>query len=152
MSIVSKVPIDAFPAIFKILEKAQKDISMVIGIDVKLSINVTGAPTEQHDLMWLALQQNISVHSNVPWVKITQRSKKRPLPMLKALYCYIGVKRVGGKSLMGISQDVGYTDHTDVIAAIKRFQNYLDIGEPTATRLYTKITNLMYEKQLLHEQ
>ena len=146
MSKLVKIPIDHFPAIYEILKEAQDKIAKMTNLDVKLSINVLGDPKHADDMVWLVLQQAISNASGISWERIIQKSRKRPLPMLKALYCYIGYKRIGGKSHTEICRDLNYHDHSDVINAIKRFQNYLDTNDEAGVKIYNKVMKTLFNR------
>jgi chromosomal replication initiation ATPase DnaA len=147
MATIAKVPIDYFPEILRVLNNAQKEIAEITSIDVRLSINVFGEPKYADNVAWLVLQQAISNCAEISWERIKQKTRKKPIPMLKALYCYIGYKRIGGKSQKDICRDLGYNDHTDVINGIRRFQHYIDTKDPEAMKLYSRVLKVISQKK-----
>ncbi len=141
-----KIPIELMPMIYEVLNDAQKKISEIASIGIKLSINAIGESNDINYIAWIGLQQAISNASGLSWSKITERSRRKPLPLLKGLYSYIGYEKIGGKTLDEISKDLNYNDHTDVINAIKRFENLLDTNDEVAVKIYKKVMKTLYKR------
>jgi chromosomal replication initiation ATPase DnaA len=143
MSTISKVPVDLLPLIVSILDRAQDDINRMTGFKVKLTMNVGEGEVNVNEVIWTKFQQELCGKGGFTWKKLISNSRKHPLPLYRQAYCYFGMNKLGGKSLVKIGAELGGRDHTTIIHSVNRFSELLETRDDAATELFTHLQKMM---------
>lgn len=128
---IDSISIDLLPAIVKIIEDTQKTLKILTGVNIKLQLVVVDESVNYQEIMWLSLQQSISIVTKTSWSEISGGSRAGYIPLYKKLYCHFGKTHIGGKSLKQIASDVGMKNHTSALAAATDFKDL--ISDPLRT-------------------
>ncbi len=133
---------ELMPVVYKIVSDAELSLSKLIGVDVKLrmELNNTGASLQEAQMVYL--QNLICDEYNVSWAEMLAPGRKTQFVDARGAYCYL-VRKYFNYSLSKIGDILG-KDHTTVIHYINRVSGYIHVGDNAAIRI-KRIERRFYE-------
>lgn len=109
--------------------KSEENILAKSGVRVKLKYCIV-APTEND----VKLKRAICEVFELSWEEITAPNKKRNVAYAKAAFAWFCVRNMHMK-LTEVAKEIGYTNHTTVIAAVQKVDDAIFLKEPLKKKI-----------------
>lgn len=139
------------PEVSQILQKAQDEISTLIGTPCKVIAfrehEVSISETTRRELI---LREIVSEVTGIKWSLLISKTRAREVVEARQLYC-VFAKMFLNYSLKTIGESVGGRDHTTIIHARKTIKDLIESNDETIVSYYNaiaeKLQNRIYESK-----
>lgn len=140
------VPLDALPALIKLLGDTEQVLHRITGLHIKLRMEVADSAVTNQQALYLMLQEAICHSTGLSWSQLLVKNRRSHLVLARQAYCWYARHAIGGRTLGDIGNDLGGLDHTTVIHSIRVFDELLQLKDTKAVALLHKI-----QKRMQHE-
>lgn len=139
------IEINALPAVNQIISDAEEKLSAICGSKVTVLIKVPN----KEEINLLAIQRHVCDAFDVSWSDVASKSRKKSDNRVYArfAYCYLCRQFLAGLSLKSIAETI-HRDHTTVIHAVGKVQDYLDTNDKVIAPMVGIIATLMSNERV----
>lgn len=132
------------PVIRSILDSAENRIEEMTGLKVMLRMERVPTPDNNIDLGTVLIQECAKIWSVEIEYIIQRTRKKEPVAMRKVLSMLL--RKRTDLSLYKISQRLGFSDHADVLHAVKSGTDLLEVNDEVLIKFYEPVKHLFIEE------
>lgn len=121
-----ELDIQLLPAINRIISICEHQLRELVGVPVKVRIDVA-----TKELNAVVLQGLVCDAFGVTWYQMISKSREAPIVTARHVYWWLSIQWLG-RSLVSLAKEMD-RDHTTVISARNKVQELLEVGDPLIT-------------------